>query len=95
MRVQMLLSSMYAIMCCRVATAGDHDYVVPNTGTRAWVYGMNLQEAKPWHSWSLPGDDLVGFSKQCLGTNKLFRQSIILHQLYASAQVPFIATTIS
>lgn len=44
-----------------LATAGDHDYVVPYTGTRAWVYGMDLQEAKPWHSWSLPGDDQVGF----------------------------------
>lgn len=38
---------------------GDHDYVVPYQGTRAWVYDLGLKQAKTWHSWSLPGDDQV------------------------------------
>jgi hypothetical protein len=44
---------------CLVVSAGDHDYVVPYTGTRAWVYDMKLQQSKPWRPWSLPGDDQV------------------------------------
>lgn len=44
---------------CLLAPAGDADYVVPYTGTRAWVYDLNLKQSKPWHSWHIPGDDQV------------------------------------
>jgi hypothetical protein len=45
-------------MLCH-GVAGDHDYVVPYTGSRAWVYDMGLRQATPWHSWSISGDDEV------------------------------------
>ncbi len=31
--------------------SGDHDFVVPFTGTRAWVYGMNLTVDQPYSPW--------------------------------------------
>ncbi|WIA44590.1 hypothetical protein OEZ86_007312 [Tetradesmus obliquus] len=39
--------------------SGTADYVVPFTGSRAWVYGLGLKEAKPWGAWSMPGSQQV------------------------------------
>jgi hypothetical protein len=41
--------------------SGTADYVVPFTGSRAWVYGLGLPTAKPWRAWSIPGSKQVGF----------------------------------
>eukprot|EP00879_Flechtneria_rotunda_P016121 GHRR01016863.1.p1 GENE.GHRR01016863.1~~GHRR01016863.1.p1 ORF type:complete len:501 (+),score=113.92 GHRR01016863.1:376-1878(+) len=39
--------------------SGDHDFVVPFTGTRAWVYSLGLEQRKGWHSWNVPGSKQV------------------------------------
>jgi hypothetical protein len=45
--------------CSFFGDAGDADYVVPFTGSRAWVYDMGMSQSKPWHTWTLQGDDQV------------------------------------
>jgi serine carboxypeptidase-like clade 1 len=44
--------------------SGDHDYVVPFTGTRAWVYGLGLPVSAPWHAWSDEDGQTLGFAAQ-------------------------------
>lgn len=44
----------FVLFCC---AAGDADYVVPFTGSRAWVHDMGMKPSKPWHTWTLQGDD--------------------------------------
>lgn len=41
------------VACSRfaVARSGDHDFVVPFTSTRAWVYSMDLEVEKPYAAW--------------------------------------------
>ena len=46
----------FVLFCC---AAGDADYVVPFTGSRAWVHDMGMKPSKPWHTWTLQGDDQV------------------------------------
>lgn len=31
--------------------SGDHDYVIPFTGTRDWVYSLGFKVDQPWHAW--------------------------------------------
>jgi serine carboxypeptidase-like clade 1 len=42
--------------------SGDHDYVVPYTGTRDWVWSMDLRVARGWEwgAWYLEGRGQVG-----------------------------------
>eukprot|EP00878_Enallax_costatus_P028116 GHUV01030330.1.p1 GENE.GHUV01030330.1~~GHUV01030330.1.p1 ORF type:complete len:292 (+),score=52.53 GHUV01030330.1:86-961(+) len=43
--------------------SGDHDYVVPFTSSREWVYDLNYEERKPWHAWRVPGlEQVAGYA---------------------------------
>lgn len=37
--------------------SGDADYVVPFTGSRAWVYSLRRRVVKPWRPWQLARGD--------------------------------------
>ena len=40
--------------------SGDHDLIIPFTGTRRWVYGLGLTEASKYAAWMM-GGQVVGF----------------------------------
>jgi carboxypeptidase C (cathepsin A) len=42
--------------------SGDHDFVVPFTGTRSWVYSLGLNTLTPYAAWYTPDGQVAGFS---------------------------------
>ncbi|GAX75400.1 hypothetical protein CEUSTIGMA_g2844.t1 [Chlamydomonas eustigma] len=41
--------------------SGDHDFIIPFTATRTWVYGMGLHELSPYSAWKVD-DQVAGFT---------------------------------
>lgn len=35
--------------------SGDHDYVVPFTGTRAWLHSLGRPHRHKWQAWTMDG----------------------------------------
>lgn len=48
--------------------SGDHDTVVPHTGTEAWLASLDLTAVSPWSPWFYPdaamGSPQVGLTHQ-------------------------------
>lgn len=48
----------FAMLCAGLRAllySGDHDFVVPFTGTRAWIYSMQLPVERPYAAWTIEG----------------------------------------
>jgi hypothetical protein len=57
--VAILLFTVFSLVSRGLVYSGTADYIVPFTGSRAWVYGLGMKASKPWHSWSMPGSKQV------------------------------------
>jgi serine carboxypeptidase-like clade 1 len=46
--------------------SGDHDYVVPFTGTRAWLHSLGRAHMHKWQAWTMDGQ-VCGYQMLCSG----------------------------
>ena len=46
--------------------SGDHDYVVPYTGTRAWVYSVGLRSDSSYRPWFMDDQVMGGHVRVCM-----------------------------
>jgi serine carboxypeptidase-like clade 1 len=51
---------MMTIFLRALVYSGDHDMIIPFTGTRSWVYGMGLPEDGQYKAWMM-GGQVAGF----------------------------------